>query len=117
MKKQFRLKRNEEIAAVVAKRNFFKNDSFSMYYIKNNLNENIRVCISTSKKIGDAVTRNKIRRQVREMVHAIFDYSLKFDVVIVVKNNYLKHDFNENKYNLDYAYKKMINKEIKNEEN
>ncbi len=117
MKKIFRLKRNEDIKAVVEKRECIKNDSFSLYYIKQNSNENVRVCISTSKKIGDAVTRNKIRRQVREMINSIFDFSIKYDIVIVVKNNYLNHSFEENKINLNYSYSKLINKETNNEKN
>ena len=40
---------------------------YCIYYKKTNQVNYGRVCISVSKKAGDAIVRNKIKRQIREM--------------------------------------------------
>ena len=79
MKKKYSLKRNEEIAKIVHLRKYVKNSVFVMYYFENLENEHSRICISVSKKNGNAVVRNKIKRQIREMVTDIFDFNKKVD--------------------------------------
>ena len=45
------------------------------------------------KKIGKAVIRNKIKRQVRSMCDKLIDFqSNSFDIVIVIRKNYLELD-------------------------
>ena len=110
MKKKYSLKRNEEIGAIVQKRRFVKNSSFVLYYQQNVNNNFMRVCISVGKKIGNAVTRNKTKRQVREMVTALFDFDLNYDLVIIVRNNYLENDFASNLEKLNELYLKLISK-------
>ena len=110
MKKQYRLKRNEEIKEIVSSRQYLKSANFNLYYKANLDNQNIRICISTSKKLGNAVIRNRIRRQVREMVRNNFDLSLKYDLVIVVKKNYLDLAFNENLEKIKELYSTFLSK-------
>ena len=106
MKKKYSLKRNEEIAKIVQNKQAIRNGSFIVFYKKNNL-EFSRVCISVSKKLGIAVIRNKIKRQVREMVTDIFEFEKSFDYVIVVKGNYLSYDFQTNQNRLKELYGKL----------
>ena len=106
MKKKYSLKRNEEIAKIVQNKQAIRNGSFIVFYKKNNL-EFSRVCISVSKKLGIAVVRNKIKRQVREMVTDIFEFEKSFDYVIVVKGNYLSYDFQTNHNRLKELYGKL----------
>lgn len=37
------------------------------------------------KKLGNAVVRNKIKRQVRSMVDDCFDFNEAFDTIIIVR--------------------------------
>ena len=117
MKKKYSLKRNEEIAKIVQNKQAIRNGSYIVFYKKNNLDYS-RICISVSKKLGIAVVRNKIKRQVREMVTDIFDFEKNIDYVIVVKRNYLTYEFQNNKERLKDLYMKLNpNKErIINEE-
>lgn len=113
MKRKYSLKRNEEIAKIVHQRRFVKNNCFVIYY-QNNLMNQMRVCISVSKKLGIAVIRNKCKRQVREMVDQIFDFNLNKDYVIVVKNEFLNNDFITNKNKLMELNLKIISKNKEN---
>ena len=110
MKKKYSLKRNEEIAKIVHKRVFVKNDAFVIYYQQNEKNDHSRICISVGKKNGIAVIRNKIKRQIREMVTAIFDFNLKCDYVIIVRNAYSNNEFSKNLEKLNELYSKIISK-------
>ena len=115
MKKKYSLKRNEEIAKIVRKRRFIKNEAFVLYYQPNDEIGHSRVCISVSKKNGNAVVRNKIKRQIREMVTAIFDFQKSYDYVLIVRNAFLENNFSSNKEKLNELYLKLIskNKELK----
>lgn len=109
MKKKYSLKRNEEIAKIVHRKRFVKNDCFIIHYNENEI-EHTRVCISISKKIGKAVVRNKFKRQIREMVTSLFDFDVKVDYVIIVRNNYVLNDFSTNKEKLNDLYLKIISR-------
>lgn len=106
MKKKYSLKRNEEIAKIVQNKQAIRNGSYIVFYKKNNLDFS-RVCISVSKKLGIAVVRNKIKRQVREMITDIFAFERSYDYVIVVKSNFLTYDFQTNKNRLKDLYGKL----------
>ena len=86
-----------------------RNDIFLIYYNQNDYRKT-RICISVSKKNGIAVKRNKIKRQIREMVTDIFDFSLQYDFVIVVKKEFVENEFSINKEKLNELYLKLISK-------
>ena len=109
MKKKYSLKRNEEIAKIVQNKQAIRNGSYIVFYKKNNLDFS-RVCISVSKKLGIAVVRNKIKRQVREMITSIFDFNLSYDFVIVVRRDYPEIDFEHNKNKLEKLYLRITSK-------
>ena len=108
MKKIYRIKKNEEFSKIIKYKHSIANAAFVIYF--NDRNEDVaRVGISVSKKLGDAVTRNRIKRQVREMVRNFIDFnSYPKDLVIIVRNNYLKNDFDTNKNDLEILIKKAI---------
>ena len=61
-----------------------------------------------SKKLGKAHVRNKIKRQVRMMVHDGFDFDQNCDYIIIVRNKYLDGSYEDNKKLLISLYKKTL---------
>jgi len=83
-KKSERLKKNTEfIATMKGKRLSF--DGLSLFY-SGNSRDHFRVGISVSKRLANAVKRNKVRRQMRNAImHVLAGYSLGYDLVFVAR--------------------------------
>lgn len=97
MKVVNRIKANEDFALAIKNGRSLKSDSYFVHYRKNELNV-IRVGISVSKKLGHAVVRNRIKRQVRAICDLLIDYnSASMDIVVIIRKGFLEKDFHENK--------------------
>lgn len=109
MKKLYRIKKNQEFSQIIGKKQSFSDACFVVYFQKKK-QDNSRVGISVSKKLGNAVKRNLIKRQVREMIKALIafdDYA--FDMIIIVRKGFLNNNFSDNKTNLEKLIKKSYN--------
>ncbi len=120
MKKEYRLKKNHEIASIVQKRQRISSEYFIIYYSFNkertiNTEINTKVAISVSKKYGKAFERNKAKRQVREIVRPNLSLLNNKKVVIVVKTNSKDVKFNDLKTDLKVLIKRVNKKGEKNE--
>lgn len=71
------------------------NRYFVLYFIKNNLGY-CRFGISASKKLGNAVKRNRVKRLIREVVRLRDDIKgMSMDIVIVARDGMLGINFKE----------------------
>lgn len=95
MKKALRVKRNEDFSKIIQAKCSVACKEFVLYSLKND-NTHMRIGFSVSKKLGNAVMRNKIKRQVREMANLVFDKNRPYDYVLIVRKNYLNQDFHSN---------------------
>ena len=109
MKREFRLLKNYDFQKVIQAKKSAVNRSFVAYILKNDLNK-MRVGISIGNKYGCAVLRNKAKRQVREMVKDMFDFSKSVDVVIIIRKEFINRTYQKNNEELSYIYKKLIEK-------
>ena len=107
MKKEYRVKKNEDFSYIIKHKHSLANRSFIIYYVKNDLNH-ARIGISVSKKLGKAVIRNKIKRQVRMIVQQTINFNDNYDYIVIVRNKYLDLDFISNLNELKYLYKKIL---------
>jgi ribonuclease P protein component len=105
MKKENRLLKNYDFKSVLDSRKSVACGEFVVYRKKNTFNK-ARIGISVSSKLGNSVVRHKIKRQVSEIIRSIVDLNQSVDIVIIVRNKFLKNDFLKNKECLENLLKK-----------
>ena len=103
-----RIKDKREFVAVVKKGKVLKETPYIIHYVENNGLSVCRVGLSVSKRNGNAVERNRIKRQTRAMCDSLIDYSSHtFDIVIVVKPEFINSTFDDNKTKLNSILSKI----------
>ena len=108
MKKQYRVKKNKEIELILKEKKYCSNLYFSVYKRENKETINFRYAISVGKKIGKANIRNKIKRQITNIIDNLdIDLSSNIDVFIIVRQKILEIDFETMKKQLAYLFKKQ----------
>ena len=109
MEKSKRVKTKIDFQKVVSSKNKKNSKSFVILFLKREEYDYPRFGITASRKLGNAVTRVKIRRQVRAMLRDILKKInvLSQDYVIIVRNTYLKHTYQENTQELELLLRKM----------
>ena len=94
-----RIKANDDFATTIKKGKAQRDQSYVIHYCTNSLNYT-RVGISVSSKLGNAVVRNHIKRQIRSMCDELIDYNQSLDIVIVAKQGFLNNSYDDNKMSL-----------------
>lgn len=108
MKKQYRVKKNQEIELILKEKHFSKNKYFSLYQRRNPETIHFRYAISVGKKIGNAVTRNRVKRQVTSIIDNLnIKMDSNLDVFIIVRAEILNLSFDDMKHELEYLFKKQ----------
>lgn len=92
MKKEYRVKKGSDIEAIIKQRNSSGNRYFVLYKKKNHGQLHYRAAVSVPKKYGNAVRRNKIKRQVREIISKL-EIQPEYDVFVVIKKQANTLDF------------------------
>ena len=87
MKKKYRIKKAGEFQTIIEHRKFVSCPSFVLY-VKARKEEHSRIGISVGKKLGNAVVRNKTKRQVRMMFQEIYDFDENFDGILIVRKSF-----------------------------
>lgn len=86
MKKKYRIKRNSEFQQVFRKGKSFANRQLVIYYLEKPGQKHFRIGLSVGTKIGNAVTRNRIKRYLRESFHSLKDHiEPAFDIIIIAR--------------------------------
>lgn len=106
MKKEYRIKKSKEIEDVLKNKKFSSNPYFTIYIKENNENHHFRYAISVNKKIGKAVVRNRLKRQIRAIISQI-NITGNIDLFIIVRNKVLDIDFNEMNKQILYLLRKQ----------
>jgi len=100
------IKKNDEFKNSYNKGKKIVNKYFIFYYFKNNL-EYDRIGFTVSKKVGKAVTRNRVRRKLKEIFRLNFKETVEgYDFVIVARNIMKKAEY----IKVDKEFKKVYKK-------
>ena len=91
MNKEHILKKNYDFNRIINSQKPFKSKNLILYIEKNN-NDNYQFGISIGKKIGNAVTRNKLKRQIKSIITKN-NYKNGFNCIIIVKKGILNLSF------------------------
>ena len=121
MKKAYRIKKNTDFQAVFKKGKSVANRQFVIYMLANQNQNQFRIGLSVSKKIGNAVTRNRIKRYIRQVFHELRDeISHKKDYVIIARKPAAEMDYHSVKKSLEHVLRlgKNLNKkgQVKNKQ-
>lgn len=98
MKKKYIIKKNEEIQKIVKSSKKIVNKYFIVYFKENELSYN-RYCVSVSKKIGKAHTRNLFKRRVKDILMKNNINNSK-DYVIILRNIVINISYEKMQYEL-----------------
>jgi ribonuclease P protein component len=106
VKKEFRIKKNKEFQQVFKLGKSFANRQFIIYSLKMPEQIHFRIGLSVSKKIGNAVTRNRVKRYLRQ---AFFELKENIkeghDYVLIARKPAAEMDFHEVKKSLIHLLK------------
>lgn len=87
---QERIRKRKDFLLIYKKGRRYRGKYFNLIYLSNNLNFS-RVAIVASRKIGNAVTRNKIKRWMRDLFRRNKDLlKSSVDIVIISKKEILE---------------------------
>ena len=102
------LKKNYEIKKVIKYGKFYGGHYLSFFILPNKDNKNY-ICVVVTKKTGNSVVRNRIKRKLRENYRLLEDnISLGYSIVIMWKKNIEseKATFLNIKNDFEYVLKK-----------
>ena len=106
MKKINIVKESKDFQKIIKNNKSFRTKYFYIY--KQNHEENIyHFGLSVGKKIGNAVRRNKVKRQLREILSKNH-YQKNFDCIIIVRREINSADFQMIQEDLNFALKKLL---------
>ncbi len=101
-----RLKKSSDFSKVYKQGQSYGCKNLVIYYLPNN--ENVfRAGFSVSKKIGNAVIRNRIRRYLKEALITTEPYGKGYDIIFVARKSAKENNFFEIRGSVRYLFRKI----------
>lgn len=109
MQKQNRLMKKEDFNKVYRYGKSIANRQFVLYFLPKAQQEDFRLGISVSKKVGNAVVRNRLRRLVKEVVRLQRTKILsEYDFILIVRKPAVGLEFSAVEQSIRHLLKKAI---------
>ena len=93
MKRRYSLG-NNKIQKLIETGKFIKAQN-SVIYFEKTLSFSGGFAVAVSKKIKPIVKKNKIRRQVQNIMRKLKPYWINYNIIVITKKNYLESTFQE----------------------
>ena len=96
MKKKYIVKSTRCFNNIISN-GYYNSNEYAKVYRMPNQQTHARFGIAVPKKLGNAVLRNEIKRQVKEIIRTnmhLFEGSL-YDYIIIINNSFVKLKFND----------------------
>jgi ribonuclease P protein component len=107
MHNHLRLKKRNEYQTVYRVKNTAANMQFVVFFRKNRQTEQFRLGISVSKKNGNAVIRNRLRRCIKEIVRLHKDeITPNLDFIVVTRKGVESFDYHQLESSLIHVLKR-----------
>jgi ribonuclease P protein component len=107
MKKKYRIKKNDEFQAVFKRGKSIANRQFVLYMLEKPEQPYFRIGLSVSKKVGKAVTRNRVKRLIRQFfIEHREQVPAKMDYVIIARVPAAELDYHSVCKSLIHLFKK-----------
>ena len=95
MKKTYRVKKNEEIGNILKGQKKQGNKNYIIYIKENSEAKHFRLAMSVSKKVGNAVVRNRGKRLIKQVFAENKNEILAYDIFVIAKNNSINLTYEE----------------------
>ena len=106
MKKDYRIKSNKDFQIIFKNGRSFANRQFIVYLYENNSVDHFRLGLSVSKKIGNAVTRNQIKRYIRQVFLELKDgLDARYVYIVIARKPVCEMNYHEAKSSLIHVLK------------
>ena len=102
MKKSYRVKRRQDFQAIFGQGKSVANKRFVVYSL-DEAQKHFRVGLSVSKKLGNAVTRNRVKRKLRHVLMEFAPNLVNQDFVVIARKGVETLDYHEVKQNLEHV--------------
>lgn len=105
MKVENRIKKQKDFENILNFGKRIKSDQYSLSFKKNEFGYT-RIGVSIPTKMGNAVIRNKVKRQIKAIISSSILLDSPLDVVIIARKDYSVENFLNNKQALLELFKK-----------
>lgn len=106
MKKSYRVKKDSEFQKVFHKGKSTANRQFVIYQLNKKEQTHFRVGISVSKKLGNAVTRNRLKRRIRHILMELDEQLIKeVDFIVIARQPIVQMSYQETKNSMLHVLK------------
>ena len=100
------LKKSESFLEIISKGQKFTESGLTFYFLKKNDSNESKFGVSIKKITGNAVYRNKLKRQIKNLIRLNQEKIKSFDIVVINYQKRLKPiEYSE----LDYIFNKFFN--------
>jgi len=104
------IKKSSDFSLVAKHGSRWFSDSFIIQILKkeDRLEQNSRLGLIVSKKVGNAVIRNLIKRRFRQVFRSSFPHEIKgYDVVLIARKSTLERDFEQIQADMRWSLKRL----------